>query len=82
MPVKTAAIARLLVPVARPAAIARKIAAISLACPGTERKRTSENAPATATPVPILPFTSMITICTIAGSVASVRTKPLLLWAL
>lgn len=41
---------------------------ISFAEPGTLRNLTSENAPITAMPVPTLPFTSIITICTIAWS--------------
>lgn len=64
-------------PVARPSAMARKIAQISRAPPGVERKRTRLNAPMTATPVPRLPLTSMMTICTMAGSSTSVLTKPL-----
>ena len=63
-------------PVARPSAMARKITPISRAVPGTERKRTRLNAPATATPAPTLPLTSMMTICTIAGRTASVTAKP------
>ena len=46
-----------------------------LAVPGTERKRTRLNAPATATPVPIFPLTSMITTQTTAGRSASVTTN-------
>ena len=38
--------------------------------PGTERKRTRLNAPATATPVPTLPLTIIITTQTTAGSKA------------
>ena len=53
---------------ASPAVIARKSRAISFAFPGTERKRTSENAPATAIPVPTLPLTIKITVSTMAGS--------------
>ena len=48
---------------------------ISLAEPGAERKRTSEKAPATATPAPTFPFTIIITIHTVAGRSASVTTK-------
>lgn len=54
----------------------RNIAQISRALPGAERKRTRLNAPITATPVPMLPFTSIITICTIAGSSARVSAYP------
>ena len=56
--------------------MARKITPISRAVPGTERKRTRLNAPATATPAPTLPLTSRMTICTIAGSTATVTEKP------
>lgn len=62
-------------PVESPIAIAKKILPISRALPGTERKRTRLKAPRTAMPVPRLPLTSIITICTIAGSNASVITK-------
>ena len=55
--------------------IARKIVPISFAVPGTERKRTRLNAPATATPAPILPLTIIITTQTTAGSMARVITK-------
>ena len=63
------------IPAISPADIARKMVPISFAVPGTERKRTSENAPATATPAPTFPFTIMITMQTIAGSIASVTAK-------
>ena len=49
-------------------AMAANTLVISLELPGMDRNRTSENAPATATPVPTLPFTSMITACTSMGS--------------
>ena len=65
-------------PVARPMAMAKKMALISRALPGTERNRTRLNAPTTATPVPRFPLTSRMTICTMAGSSASVTTKFLL----
>ncbi len=58
-----------------PAPIARNSALISRAVPGAERNRTRLNAPATATPVPTLPLTIMITTHTTAGSSASVVTK-------
>ena len=45
------------IPDIRPAPIARNSAQISFAVPGTERKRTRLNAPATATPVPTFPLT-------------------------
>lgn len=54
-------------------------AAISLAEPGAERKRTSEKVPATATPAPMLPETIRITALTMPGSVARVTEKLLLL---
>ena len=38
---------------------------ISFAVPGAERNLTNENAPAIATPAPILPLTSIITNATI-----------------
>ena len=56
------------IPVAMPAAIARKMPVISWPLPGAERNLTNEKAPATATPAPILPFTSIITSSTIEGS--------------
>ena len=43
-------------------ALTVKTAAISLAEPGAERKRTRLKAPATATPAPMLPLTSMMTV--------------------
>ena len=72
---KSTANARYPIPAISPAAIARKIVPISFAVPGTERKRTSEKAPATATPAPTLPFTIMMTMHTTAGSIASVIAK-------
>ena len=62
-------------PFASPAAMAANTLVISLELPGMDRNRTSENAPATATPVPTLPFTSMITACTSMGSRISVIRK-------
>lgn len=55
--------------------MARNNAQISRAVPGTDRKRTRLNAPATATPVPTLPLTSMMTTQTTAGNKASVKMK-------
>lgn len=55
--------------------MARNSAPISRAVPGTERKRTRLNVPATATPAPMLPLTIMITTHTTAGSIASVTRK-------
>ena len=55
--------------------MAKKIMAISRAVPGAERKRTSEKAPATATPAPTLPLTSRITSATEGGSRARVTKK-------
>ena len=46
--VKSAAVPKYHIPVARPTAIARKILPISRAVPATERKRTRPNVPATA----------------------------------
>lgn len=63
------------IPVISPVPIARNNIDISFAVPGIERNRTRLNAPATATPVPTLPFTSMMTVQTIAGRSASVMTK-------
>ena len=65
-------------PVTKPIAIAKKMLPMSPALPGMERKRTKLKAPATAMPAPMLPFTSMITICTIDGRSASATTKFLL----
>ena len=48
---------------------------MSFALPGMERKRTRLNTPITAMPAPRLPFTSVITICTMSGNSASVTTK-------
>ena len=62
-------------PQARPSAMAVKTAAISLALPGADRKRTREKVPATATPAPMLPLTIMITVLTTAGSRASAAAK-------
>ena len=62
-------------PTTSPVPMARKIAPISLADPGTERKRTRLNAPATATPAPRFPLTIIITTLTTAGRSASVATK-------
>ena len=62
-------------PRASPMTMAVKIAAISLAVPGTLRNRTSVNAPATATPVPTFPFTSMMTRQTTMGSMARASAK-------
>ena len=50
---------------------------MSRAEPGRLRNRTSPKAPITAMPVPRLPFTSRMTICTISGSSATVTTNPL-----
>ena len=58
--------------------MARKSEPISLALPATERKRTRLNAPMTAMPAPMLPFTMRMTTHTMAGSSASVTTKLLL----
>lgn len=73
--VKITAIIIFPVPVAIPAAIARKMLHISFAVPGTDRNLIKLNAPITATPVPRFPLTSIITIWTIAGSKARVITK-------
>ena len=62
-------------PVARPMAMARNTLPMSFALPGMKRKRTRLNTPITAMPAPRLPFTSVITICTMSGSSASVTTK-------
>ena len=48
---------------------------ISRAVPGAERKRTRLKAPATATPAPMLPLTSIMTTCTTTGRMASVTAK-------
>ena len=55
------------IPAIRPAPIARNSMVISLAVPGTERKRTRLKAPATATPVPTLPLTIIMTTHTTVG---------------
>ena len=65
-------------PNASPAVIAAKIMQISFAVPAAERNLTSENAPATATPAPILPLTSIITTATVMGNRAVVIKKLLL----
>ena len=62
-------------PVARPMAMARNTLPMSFALPGMERKRTRLNTPITAMPAPRLPFTRVITICTMSGSSANVTTK-------
>ena len=62
-------------PQTRPTAIARKMKQMSRAEPGALRKRTSENAPATATPAPTLPLTIMMTTATMAGRMESASTK-------
>ena len=46
-------------PVASPAAMARKISVISREVPGTERKRIRLNAPNTATPAPSSGYTTL-----------------------
>ena len=61
--------------VASPTAIARKILVISCPLPGADLNLTRLKAPATATPAPILPLTSIITSSTIAGSMMSVIAK-------
>ena len=48
---------------------------MSLAFPGSERKRTSEKDPATATPTPRFPFTIMMTIMTMTGRMTRVTEK-------
>ena len=76
--VKSTAYAIYPTPTTSPEHIAIKIILISLALPCAERKRTSENAPAVATPTPMLPFTIIITTATTAGSMMSaVRKLPL-----
>jgi hypothetical protein len=62
-------------PVAIPTAIAKNMKLISFELPGTDLNLTRLKAPITATPVPRLPFTNIITICTKAGIIASVITK-------
>ena len=62
-------------PVRSPIVIAMKRDPISVAVPGAERKRTRLNAPATATPAPMFPFTAMMTTHTIVGRIASVPMK-------
>ena len=63
------------IPMAKPMDIAKKIKVISRLLPGTDRKRTKEKAPTTATPVPRFPFTIMITNWTKEGKIASVNIK-------
>ena len=55
-------------PQARPRDTDRNSPVISLAVPGTLRKRTRAKVPATARPAPTLPLTSMITTVTTGGS--------------
>ena len=55
--------------------MAKKITPISRAVPGAERNRTRLKAPATATPAPTLPLTSIMTIWTTAGRMARVMAK-------
>ena len=55
--------------------MARNREPISRAVPGAERNRTRPKAPATATPAPRLPLTSMMTSCTTAGRMARVMAK-------
>ena len=55
-------------PKATPAAAAIRMAAISSALPGAERKRVSVKAPPKATPAPMLPFTKVSTVPTTKGS--------------
>ena len=62
-------------PVARPMAMAKNTLPISFAEPGILRKRTRLNTPITAMPAPRLPFTSVMTICTMSGKSANVTTK-------
>lgn len=63
------------IPEISPAPIAKNRMPISFAVPGTERNLTRLNAPATATPVPTLPLTIMMTTHTTAGRRANVTTK-------
>lgn len=62
-------------PQARPTRTARNTKPMSRAEPGTLRKRASEKAPATATPVPTLPLTRAITAYTMAGRTARVHER-------
>ena len=62
-------------PKAMPAPIATRIAAISSALPGAERKRISPKALPTATPAPMLPLTKQITDATTSGSSDTTRKK-------
>ena len=55
--------------------MAKKMLTISLPLPGTERNRMRLKAPRTATPVPKLPLTIMMTACTRTGRRASVMAK-------
>ena len=75
MTVKTTASQMKPMPVAKPMAMARNTLPMSFALPGMERKRTRLNTPMTAMPAPRLPLTSVMTICTMSGSRASVTTK-------
>ena len=76
--VKSTAYAIYPTPEISPEHLAIKIMLISLALPCAERKRTSENAPAVATPTPMLPFTIIMTTDTTAGSmISAVRKLPL-----
>ena len=53
----------------------KKIYAISLALPGALLNLTSPKAPSTATDVPRLPFTIMITAATKTGSTTSIMAR-------
>ena len=75
MTANTTASTRYPMPVAKPMAMARNTLPMSFALPGMERKRTRLNTPITAMPAPRLPFTSVMTICTMSGRSASVPTK-------
>ena len=56
-------------------AIDRKMKQISFADPAAERNRTRLKAPATATPVPILPLTIIMTTWTTVGRIARASAK-------
>ena len=71
MTVNSSAMARYPAAQARPAAMTRKIAEMSRALPAALRKRTREKDPATAMPVPTLPFTMRMTVVTMIGSTTS-----------
>ena len=58
-----------------PAVMTRKIEEISFAFPAAERNRTRENAPATAIPVPMFPFTIRTTVVTMTGRITRERKK-------